>query len=224
MWFWKTKILTGLINGLFTLLFTLPAFGQSPADGTFDVVSVESPEACAKLCREAELCRGHTTLTTIINDIPQPTLECRLNNGLGENSPFKFPTPPPVDLDRAVNDLNTYRAQYNLSPVKLNLKLVQASKVHSEDLAQTGTNSHTGSDGSTPADRTERQQYNYSFIAENVATGQKDWPAAFIAWQNSPGHNENLLHPLAKEFGVALKFNPKSSYGTYWTMLVGDRL
>ncbi len=209
-----------------SILMGLPfnATGLSADDGTFKTVTVQSPEACAELCKAAELCRGHTTLQTLINGVLQSDMECRLNNGLGDDSPFKFPTPPPLDLTQAIVDLNAYRTMHNLPSVTLNQKLVLASDIHAKDLARTGTISHTGSDGSSPFERIERQGYAFSLAAENVATGQKDWPEVFKAWQNSPGHNENLLLPGATEFGAALIFDPKSTFATYWAMLVAAPL
>jgi len=190
-------------------------------DGTFRIAHVQSALECKKLCASETLCRGTVTYQA---DVTKSGMLCRLNNGIGENSPFKVTPPPPVNLTVALSDLNRYRAQHNLSPVTLNDKLIKASKIHANDLAQSGDASHTGSDGSTHSDRVQRQGYYFSIAAENVATGQKSWKKVFEAWQKSPGHNANLLLPEATEFGAALTFEPTTTYATYWTMLMAAPL
>ena len=187
----------------------------------FETVYVKDEQSCASLCKEKELCRGYQLYTTFVNDVEQAEKTCQLSNGLEENSPFSVPTPPPLNFEASLLDLNRYRHENNLPALTLNVALIRASQIHAADLANMGRISHTGSDGSEPAERVKRQKYNYRAIAENVASGQSDWPAAFEAWKNSPGHNENLLRDGVTDFGVALVFDPKSKYATYWVMLVG---
>lgn len=155
-------------------------------------------------------------------DITKPEAECRLNDGFGENPLFPSTPPAPLNLDIAVVDLNIYRAEYGLGPVKLNEKLNKASEVHAKDLAQAGIISHTGTDGSGHGDRVQRQGYYFTIAAENVATGQKSWEDAFQGWKDSPGHNENLLRDDVVDFGIALVYEPKTTYSTYWAMIVAS--
>jgi uncharacterized protein YkwD len=127
-------------------------------------------------------------------------------------------------MDIALSDLNNYRAQMGLAPVRLDAKLNAASQLHAEDMARAGDASHTGTDGSAHGDRVQRQAYYFSLAAENVASGQKSWEKVFRAWQESPGHNVNLLQPDVTDFGVALVYDPDSAYQTYWAMLVASPL
>jgi len=124
----------------------------------------------------------------------------------------------------ALADFNAYRAQMGLTPVKYDEKLNAASQLHAEDMARAGDASHTGTDGSSHSDRVQRQAYYFSIAAENVASGQKSWDKVFKAWQDSPGHNVNLLLPDVTDFGVALVYDPDSAYQTYWAMLVAAPL
>ena len=149
---------------------------------------------------------------------------CRLNDGLAKNTPFPSRPPESLNLDQAVADLNTYRAAHDLAPIKLDTRLIQASKRHSDDLAQNGGASHTGSDGSTPAERVLATGYDYRVTGENVATGQKSWSEAFKAWQDSPNHNSTLLMKDATDFGIAITYMPQTTYQTYWTMIMARPL
>lgn len=190
----------------------------NPGDGTYKTVSVMSHEQCSAICRADDQCRGAVTYQP---DVRYPQSQCALNNGLSKTSPFEVKRPEPFDLGRAVYEFNQYRARHGLDPVNLNPKLMKASARHANDLAVHGMAAHEGSDGSTHADRVKLEGYNYALIAENVATGQEDWEAVFKAWQDSPGHNENLLRPGVTDFGIALVFEPTTKYITYWAMLVG---
>ena len=190
-----------------------------PDDGTYKIVDVSTPQECSALCKNDPLCRGAVTFQP---DVTKPDAVCRLNNGQGANPVFPQVAPEPLDLSVAVADLNAYRAEYGLGPVSLVEKLNHASQIHAEDLARAGIISHEGTDGSTHGDRVHRVGYNFTIAGENVATGQRSWDDVFQAWKDSPGHNENLLRPDVSEFGIALVYEPSTTYSTYWAMLVAE--
>ena len=214
---------------LFFAAFSLTAHAAekikvTDEDGTYKTIAVNSAEECNKLCAaESGVCRGSTLLEeiTIMNGKQSSKMQCRLNNGLSETSPFEITPPTPLDLNVAVTELNAYRTENGLQPVALSDKLNRASDVHAKDLAKHGIAAHVGTDGSTHSERVQRQGYYFQIIAENVATGQKSWDQVFQAWKDSPGHNKNLLAEGVKDFGIALVYEPTTTYTTYWTMLVG---
>jgi uncharacterized protein YkwD len=218
-------------NGLLlsTIIVTFGAMGyQSPAaatsnafpdDGTYKEITVTTFEACTALCEGEKQCRGAVAEQP---DIRYNVMHCRLNNGFGADPLFPQIPPEPLNENIALADFNAYRIRMGLKPVVLNDKLSLASLAHAEDLAAHDTISHTGSDGSGHGDRVQRQGYYFSIAAENVATGQKSWDKVFKAWQDSPGHNENLLRDDVTEFGIALVYEPTTSYQTYWAMVVAS--
>ena len=202
-------------------IFAIPAISAQSSDGTYETVIVQSTQACEKICADDLKCRGWSYTQP---DTRFPTAECRLNNGFGDKPLFP-PTPPaPWDLETAKRDLNAYRASKGLSPLTLNPMLIAASQSHSDDLASTGNAAHKGSDGLFHDSRVKAQGYDFSTAAENVATGQRSWETAFKAWQDSPGHDANLLAADVTEFGVALTYEPKTTYLTYWTMVLAAPL
>ncbi len=197
-------------------------FDDAPPPGTYRTVTVSDPAECAALCNnDSDTCRGAQSLQP---DITVNHVICYLNDGLETGSPFEIKPPEPLQLDIAVADLNAYRAQYNLPPVRLNARLNAASQTHAEDMARHGMISHSGTDGSSHSDRVQRKGYVFSIAAENVASGQNSWEKVFKAWQESPGHNENLLRNDVEDFGVALVFEPTTRYKHYWAMLLASPL
>lgn len=188
-----------------------------PDDGTYKEITVSSFEACTALCEADSNCRGAVAEQP---DTRYEIMHCRLNDGFGANPAFPSIPPEPLNTNIALADFNAYRMRNGLQPVVWNEKLSVASRVHAQDLADHGIISHTGSDGSGHGDRVQREGYTFSIAAENVATGQKSWEKVFQAWQDSPGHNENLLRDDVTEFGMALVYEPRSNYQTYWAMVV----
>jgi len=226
-WVMRISLSFFAISTFLGLSLAAPALGQSskiliqPDDGTYKTVNVTSSEDCTALCAaEGSTCRGSVTMQTFINGKLNPVMECRLNNGKGSNALFPSVPPEPLDINIALHDFNDYRARNGLGPVVLNTKLNEASRVHAADLGQAGIISHTGTDGSSHSDRVQRQGYYFMLAAENVASGQKSWDKVFKAWQKSPGHNKNLLLEDVTDFGIALVYEPDTTYQTYWAMLV----
>lgn len=209
------------LPGLTLAIAILPSSVFAVNDGTYKTFDVKSPEECRAICEDDLKCRGWTLLQP---DTRYPDSQCSLNDGLAAQTPFPATPPEPLDMTLAEAELNAYRAQYGLNPVTLNAQLIAASQVHSDDLAQMGAAQHEGSDGSDFSQRAERIGYTFRIGAENVATGQKSWDKAFEGWKNSPGHNANLLLPDVTEFGIALTYEPTTTYLTYWTMVLGAPL
>jgi uncharacterized protein YkwD len=129
---------------------------------------------------------------------------------------------PSFDPGAAAKMVNAYRAQKGLKPLKLNTKLSEAARKHSEDLARSDRISHYGSDGSDAWDRVRKAGYGARIAAENVGTGQQSLEEVFRGWQKSRDHNANLLLGEAEEMGLALVYKPETQFKTFWTMVVAS--
>jgi uncharacterized protein YkwD len=115
--------------------------------------------------------------------------------------------------------VNRERTANGCGTVQSNSQLATASRLHSEDQAETENMSHTGSDGSSPWDRAERAGYQRA-IGENVAAGYRTPAAVMEGWMNSPGHRANILNCDAKAIGVGVA---AAADGTlYWTQMFGS--
>ena len=125
-----------------------------------------------------------------------------------------------LNAEMARDIINAYRKKHKLKPLKLNAELTEAAKAHSRDLAKWDRISHYGSDGSNPWDRVKRAGYRARLAAENVGTGQVDFKEVMRGWEESPGHNKNLLTADATNMGIALVQDPKTEFKSFWTLVI----
>lgn len=128
-----------------------------------------------------------------------------------------------LDVTKAVAMINAYRKSNGLQSLTVDAQLTAAAKAHSQDLAKWDRISHYGSDGSNPWDRVRRVGYQPRLAAENVGTGQTTLNEVFAGWKKSPGHNKNLLLKDAKNMGIALVYDSKTEFKTFWTLVLGTK-
>ncbi len=110
-------------------------------------------------------------------------------------------------------DRQTFAPASALKPSAL---LASAAAAHARDMAEHAELTHTGSDGSKPADRITRAGYEWRASGENVAAGQRDADAVVAAWLKSPGHCANIMEPNFTEMGVAFVQVPGANPNIYW--------
>lgn len=163
---------------------------------------------------------GSTRLASLNDKAPQGSYEKAPKGSLADRD-FSRTV---LDADAARDQINAYRKQKGLKPLRLNATLTAAAKAHSRDLAKWDRISHFGSDGSNPWDRVKRAGYNAKLAAENVGTGQVSFEEVLKGWKESPGHNKNLLLSDAEHMGIALVHTPKSEFKTFWTLVIGASL
>ena len=132
------------------------------------------------------------------------------------------PTCPATRSQQVVESTNALRARHGLTPLLVDSRLSRAALAHSRDLAASGGDGHTGSDGSLPTQRVEREAYAWLFLGENVAVGWRTADEVVLAWMRSPVHRENLLSEEARHLGVGHVRRPGTAWGDYWTAVYGD--
>jgi uncharacterized protein YkwD len=132
---------------------------------------------------------------------------------------------PAVEAARVLELVNAARAQERncgrqsfapAAPLKSSPVLASAAAAHARDMAEHAELTHTGSDGSKPADRITRAGYEWRGSGENVAAGQRNADAVVAAWLESPGHCVNIMEPNFTEMGVAFVEVPGANPGIYW--------
>jgi uncharacterized protein YkwD len=106
-------------------------------------------------------------------------------------------------------------------PLRWNNALAESARLHAEDMAHYNYFSHSGRDGSDPAERVERAGYRYRATGENIAAGQTSAADAMATWINSPEHCANLMSPAFTEMGAAFAVDPGSKMGVYWAQAFG---
>jgi len=128
--------------------------------------------------------------------------------------------PPEIQaLERAVADLiNEERAAHGLAPLSADGRLGDAARGHSQDMAENGFFSHTGSDGSDIVARLNAVGYAWSACGEVLGAGYATPHEVVEAWMSSPGHRSILLDDVYLELGVGYATSETGPYDRYWTV------
>ena len=106
-----------------------------------------------------------------------------------------------------LDQINATRAANGCGPVAANPQLTASAARHANDMLRTGVQAHTGSDGSSVAQRVTDAGYtSYSDLGEIVfwANGPGGSPAAAVNWwMNSPGHRAVITDCALTEAGFS---------------------
>jgi hypothetical protein len=115
--------------------------------------------------------------------------------------------------------ISQYRREHGLSAVKIDPELTAVAERQAKAMAASGIMDHSvaGSFASRISGA------HTGMAAENIAAGTKTWSDTFRVWQNSSGHNANLLQTQADSLGVAVARNDQTRYKTYWAMVIADK-
>lgn len=113
--------------------------------------------------------------------------------------------------------LNNYRANHGLARLRYSKTLEAAADAHARDMWRRRFFEHTNPDGEGPADRAFRAGFCHRYVGENIAEGNAIPSAADAqrAWQNSPGHNANMLNEPYRLVGMGHYYDPATGYH-YW--------
>ncbi|WP_225827221.1 CAP domain-containing protein [Streptomyces naphthomycinicus] len=111
---------------------------------------------------------------------------------------------------------NAEREKAGCSALSMNSQLTAAAQAHSEDMAKNNFFSHTGSDGSSIAQRVEKAGFSPSIpTAENIHQGGSTSQQVFDSWMGSAPHKAAILNCQWKQTGLA------GASGNLWTQLFG---
>jgi uncharacterized protein YkwD len=125
-------------------------------------------------------------------------------------------------FEQQVFDLvNQERASAGCPAVTIDTSLMMTSSNHSEDMATNNFFDHTGSDGSSVAQRATAAGYAWSRVGENIAAGHSSPSEVMDGWMNSPGHRANILNCEYRNVGIGYVYKSGSTYGHYWTQDFG---
>ena len=122
--------------------------------------------------------------------------------------------------------LNEYRETVGAPPLAPVDEINAAADAHSEDMGRRSYFEHEAMEpapyGVLPWDRMCHFEYGpacdlSTVMGENIAAGYPDALSAFIAWQNSPGHDENMRDARFRGIGIGRVLVRHSLYQWYWT-------
>lgn len=164
--------------------------------------------------------RAASFLLVLIGVTPGCAVIDEIEDGVTEESQL-VPEGDPAEVLGLVNDARSTgydcgsEGVFGPAPsLSWNDKLGRAAQGHANDMASNDFMSHTGSDGSTAAQRITREGYEWSAIGENVAAGQASPQEVMQSWLSSPGHCANIMDPSFVHMGIARAQG--GSYGVYW--------
>jgi uncharacterized protein YkwD len=117
-------------------------------------------------------------------------------------------------------DINAFRTQHNLTPLRLSAPLTTSAREHSREMAAKGYFAHESADGSVFWKRIKAvyppDSFRYWSVGENLLWSSPDVDAAgaLKLWLASPEHRANLLAPAWREIGVSA-LHVAAAPGTY---------
>jgi uncharacterized protein YkwD len=119
-----------------------------------------------------------------------------------------------------LSNLNAFRRQHGLAPLRLSRALSRAARQHSMEMAARGYFSHASANGSSFDKRIARFYpmgfHRYWSVGENLLWSSPDVDAgqALTMWINSPEHKANMLNRRWREIGLSAVHSPAGP-GTY---------
>ncbi|HZC27301.1 MAG TPA: CAP domain-containing protein [Actinopolymorphaceae bacterium] len=112
---------------------------------------------------------------------------------------------------------NVERANRGCAALRVDSRIVQAARAHSDDMAARDYFDHNSPDGGTPWDRMRAAGYDAP-AAENIARGYPTPESVVDGWMHSSGHRANILNCDNKAIGVGVHLG---SGGPWWTQDFG---
>jgi uncharacterized protein YkwD len=193
--------------------------GWLPADELESTLT--RPAAVAPPAAEVPSTLGEKSSSDQPSDSPEPTAVSA--DAPSDPAAVEPETVPPTIADSIRLRTNVARAEQMLPELAASLPLQVAAQSLADHMAKTGAFSHTA-DGRTPAQRVEEQDYQWRFVAENIAyrsdTGATVEGTAELLleqWLTSPGHRANILSREPLEMGVA---TAESATGEFYAVQV----
>lgn len=139
-------------------------------------------------------------------------------------TPPPTPTPPVDDIEEIVQILlelhNQQRVSYGLTPFNNVEELDMAAQLHNDFMAETNRLTHD-EPGRPLGYRISEQGYNWNYIGENIAMGQRTPEEVMRSWMSSSGHKSNILNPNFKDIGFGVT---EEDNVWWWTVNFGRRM
>lgn len=110
------------------------------------------------------------------------------------------------------NLINGYRKENHLSTLKVAKQLQLSAKNKLADMIKNKYWQHTDEQQIGPWYFFTQAEYQFALAGENLAFSATSPWQVFTDWQQSPAHNEQLLTPDYKDFGLAIDCQTYQSY------------
>lgn len=195
----------------------VPAFALAPATGIATTALAGTSIARAEVMRHltSALCVLGLAVGCVSGPIVLPGPGTGGSTGAPANENLASIA---AEVVRLTNDA---RARNGLAALRTNAKLMEAARLHAEQMAAQQRADHTISGARYPTmqSRLDAVGYAYLQVAENVAWNQSSAQSVLNSWMTSSGHRANILDPGLTEMGAAMA---RSSRGEpYWIQVFG---
>ncbi|ACL18891.1 CAP domain-containing protein [Desulfitobacterium hafniense] len=114
-----------------------------------------------------------------------------------------------------INEINKERAAAGLSPLQVDLRLVDVAQMKALDMKTNSYFSHTSPTYGSPFDMLKNAGIQYRSAGENIARNMSV-DAAMAAFMSSDGHRKNILNPAYTHIGVGVV---SSNSGNYYVQI-----
>lgn len=129
------------------------------------------------------------------------------------------PPPPPVPVPGDIEQIkerllvlhNQYRAAQGLPALKRVVELDRSAQLHNDYMVRVDNLTHN-EPGRDIGKRVSEQGYQWRWVGENIAWGQRTAEEVMKGWMNSSGHRANILSRNYKDVG----FGVTKSGNTWW--------
>ena len=115
------------------------------------------------------------------------------------------------------------RKQRGLAALKMDARLTGVALAHGQDMVQHGFIAHTSPTTGEAKDRVKRAGLNATLVLENIGRGYSA-QEIHLGLMESPGHRGNVLHPDARELGIAVVAEREGSRTAFVATEVFTRL
>jgi uncharacterized protein YkwD len=112
---------------------------------------------------------------------------------------------PTADEIRIMKDTNEVRREHGLRPVRFDLRLCAAARMHANNMARVRKMSHYLF-GGNPGSRAATHGFR-DVVGENIAYGYVPDEVVRNSWMPSPPHRQNILDPDWTTIGTGLGAN-----------------
>lgn len=119
--------------------------------------------------------------------------------------------------------INEARRLHNIPILQTAVPLNRAAQAHTNDMSVFHYTSHTGADGSYPAERLLWHNYQGRYGGEATAWGFRHAYEAVDFWLNSPPHRAIILNRSANQVGVGYTVDFNAPNVWYWTAEFGNQ-
>ncbi|MCF3935767.1 CAP domain-containing protein [Acuticoccus sp. M5D2P5] len=137
-------------------------------------------------------------------------------------------TVPNVPRERSVSPaaaaqlINAHRAAHGRQPLTVDPALNAVAAETARELARRDRLKTRMHSGPGLARRLDAAGYPALRAAENLGSGYPTLVMTVDGWENSRGHNRNLLNPDMTHMGIGLALTDEGIYKSYWVLILAE--